>query len=235
MQTKTKAGVWMLAMGVVGAGIFFAGSARAATTPTSVSPSEIWTDEDSTITISGSGFTGTSDVELFRITSYTPADEIRNKRLNFTVVSDNQITATVPSGLRAGSYEIWVNDATLESALTIQPTVTSNVTQLNYSVAKKAKQNIILEFKGIVLGKNNSWATIKFGGRSTKVKRVSVRGNNSTVVVELNYGKMAQGTYDLSLNYKNKVREEIDNGSKIKYRNRWDNGSANFSGVLQIL
>jgi hypothetical protein len=234
MNTKTKAGVWMLAMGVIGAGILFANSAKAATTITSVVPTEVWADEDNTITINGSGFTGTEDVELFRETTYTPADEIRYRVLDYTVVDDSQITAVVPAGMRTGDYELWVDDASLADAVWIGSTALSSVTELNYTSSKKAKRTMSIEFEGLVLGKNKAWTTIKFNGRKATVKRVAKSGNNSTVTVEIKYGKWARGFYGLSVKYKNQVRAEIDKGGKTTYKKTWENGSATYSDIFEI-
>lgn len=233
MNTKTKAGVWMLAMGVIGAGMLFANSARAATI-TGVIPTDVWADEDNPITISGSEFTGTQDVQLFRQTSYTPADEIRIRDLSFTVDSDSQITAIVPAGMRTGDYELWVDDAYLSDAVWIGSTALSNVTELNYTSSKKAKRTMSIEFEGLVLGKNKAWTTIKFNGRKATVKRVVKSGNNSTVTVEIKYGKWPIGSYELSVKYKNQVRAEIDKGGKTTYKKTWENGAATYSDIFEI-
>jgi len=233
MNTKTKAGVWMLAVGVIGAGIFFASSAKAATI-TSVVPTEVWADTDNSITITGSGFTGTQDVQLFRETSYTPADEIRIRDLSFAVDSDNQITAVVPAGMRTGNYELWVDDAYLSDAVWIGSTAFSSVSELTYSTSKKAKRTLSIEFQGLVLGKNKAWTTIKFNGRKATVKRVAKSGNNSTVTVEIKYGKWPTGSYGLSVKYKNQVRTEIDKGGKTTYKKTWEKGGATYSGIFQI-
>lgn len=233
MNTKTKAGVWMLAMGVIGAGMLFANSAKAATI-TSVVPTEVWTDEDNSITITGSGFTGAQDVQLFRETTYTPADEIRIRDLSFSVDSDSQISAVVPAGMRTGDYELWVDDAYLADAVWIGSTALSSVTELNYTSSKKAKRTMSIEFEGLVLGKNKAWTTIKFNGRKATVKRVAKSGNNSTVTVEIKYGKWPVGSYNLSVKYKNQVRAEIDKGGKTTYKKVWENGSATYSDIFEI-
>lgn len=223
----------MLAMGVVGAGMLFANCAKAATI-TSVVPTEVWADEDNTITITGSGFTGTQDVQLFRETTYTPADEIRIRDLTFTVVDDNQITAIVPKEMRTGDYELWVDDADLAGAVWIGSTALSSVSELNYTSSKKAKRTLNIEFQGLVLGKNKAWTTIKFNGRKATVKRVAKSGNNSTVTVEIKYGKWPIGFYNLSVKYKNQVREEIDKGNKTTYKKHWENGNATYSDIFEI-
>ena len=223
----------MLAMGVIGAGMLFANSAKAATI-TSVVPTEVWTDENNSITITGSGFTGTQDVQLFRETTYTPADEIRIRDLSFTVDSNSQISAVVPAGMRTGDYELWVDDAYFANAVWIGSTALSSVTELSYTSSKKAKQTMSIEFEGLVLGKNKAWTTIKFNGRKATVKRVAKSGNNSTVTVEIKYGKWPVGSYDLSVKYKNKVRAEIDKGGKTTYKKVWENGSATYSDIFEI-
>jgi hypothetical protein len=237
MNTKTKAGVWLLAMGMIGAGIFFANSARAATI-TSVSPEDVWADEAYTVALTGSGFDDATGMTLFRHTDYTPADEIRTVNVDFDVFSDDSAEIYVPAGLRTGWYDIWIdgNDGggELENALWIGSTALSNVTELNYTSSKKAKVAMNIEFKGLVLGKKTGWTTIKFNGRKVKVKRVTNSGNNSTATVELKYRKWPTGSYSLSVKYKNQVREEIDKGDKTTYKKRWVNDSETYNDIFEI-
>jgi len=238
MNTKTKAGVWALALGVIGAGMFFASSAKAATI-TNVDPSDVWADEAYTITITGSGFDDTTGISLFRHTDYIPADEIRIVNLDFDVFTDSHAEAYIPTGLRAGWYDLWIdgNDGggELENAVWIGSTALSNISELNYTTSKKAKRTLSIEFEGLVLGKNKKWTTIKFNGRKANVKRVSTSGNNSTVVVQIKPRKWGRGSYELSLRWKNKVREEIESGDDVIYRNRWDSGTATYPDVLEII
>lgn len=228
----------MLAMALVAAGLVFANSARAATVA-SVSPNEIWTDQNNTIAIIGSGFDDTTGISLFRHTDYIPADEIRIVDLDFDVFSDDRAEATVPAGLRTGWYDLWIdgNDGggELENALWIGSVVTPNISQLNYTTSKKAKRTISLVFDGIVLGTKTKWTTVKFNGRKVKVKRVRKNGNRSTVVIEAKYGKWPTGSYSVSLRYKNQVREEIEKGDDVVYKKRWDTGSADYDNVLEII
>jgi hypothetical protein len=237
MNTKTKAGVWMLAMGVISAGMFFANSAKAATI-TSVSPEDIWADEAYTVALTGSGFDDATGMTLFRHTDYTPADEIRTVDVDFDVFSDDRAEIYVPAGLRTGWYDIWIdgNDGggELENAVWIGSTALSSVTELNYTSSKKAKRTMSIEFEGLVLGKNKTWTTIKFNGRKATVKRVAKSRNNSTVTVEIKYGKWPKGFYNLSVKYKNQVREEIDKGNKTTYKKRWDSDSDTYNNIFEI-
>lgn len=238
MQTKTKASGWALAIATTIAGLILTVPAHAATV-TSVSPEYIWTNQSNNVTITGSGFNNITRIILFRCTDYRPADEIRTVDVDFNVLSDNQAEIYVPAGLRTGWYDLWIygNDGGggVENALWIGSTVTPNISQLDYSSSKKAKKNISLYFKGLVLGKKKNWLTVRFNGHKAKVKKVNVKGNNSIVVVQIKYRKWKRGTYELSLRWKNKVREEIDWGDDVIYRNRWISGTESYSNVFEII
>lgn len=69
-------------------------------TVTSASPDSGMNDGPSTVTIRGSGFQQASTVTL---------DTATPSPLSFTIVSDSEITATVPQGLTPGAFDLTVN------------------------------------------------------------------------------------------------------------------------------
>jgi len=105
-----------------------------------------------TVTITGTSFTGASAVTFFRV----PA--------SFTVVSDTQITATVPGGALSGWISVKTPNTTLWSSSNFTPTSTGTPTISSFSPASGAA----------------GWTVTITGANFTGTTGVNINGTGAT-------------------------------------------------------
>ena len=208
---------------------------NASFTIASVSPDEFSPSQSTAITITGAGFSDGLKAGIAKegneITSATGLTD-----LEAVFSSATTLTATVPSGLATGEYDLYVYDpnqasfyyARKEGAFEVGVEVDSNTDTLGYSNSKAARRKINATFTGVNLLKKN-WVKVRMNGKNVPILKVVSHkaGSGETppsTVLKLNvkYKGWTPGTYRLTMTYKYRDRVQYyTSKGKLKHRNTW--------------
>jgi len=221
---------------------------------TGVDPATAENNADTEITITGSGFSGISAVGAKLGTwEDDKKDETDNSVLltNVSVVDDETITATVPAGTRAqNNQSLTVYDSqnnshyTLLEAISVHPSFSVNDTdtinsgnqimEVYQSDSNSSKANFSLTVLGKSF-KNKRWLKVQVGGRKAVIAKVTRSGNDSIVQVKFRYGKMAVGSYNISLSYRDRFKKGVVRKNKVTYRNVWEKGTITVNDSFEVM
>jgi len=208
-----------------------------------VSPHEFSPSQETAITITGTGFYSGLKVGIVK-----EGNEI-NSETGLTVLTSayadvTQLTATVPAGLTAGEYNLYVYDpnqasfyfAKKEEALEGEVNVTSNTDTLGYSNSKAARKKMDVVFDGVALTKKR-WVKVRMNGKNVPIlKLIKTDANTTTLRLNVKYKGWAPGSYDLVMTYKKRVKTQyISKKGKVKYHKTWENGTVTASNFLTIV
>lgn len=209
-----------------------------------VSPHEFSPSQETAVTITGTGFYSGLKVGIAK-----EGNEI-NSETGLTVLTSSfadatQLTATVPAGLTAGEYDLYVYDpnqasfyfAKKEEALEGEADVISDTDTLGYSNSKAARRKMDVVFDGVALTKKR-WVKVRMDdGKNVPIlKLIKTDGNTTTLRLNVKYKGWVPGTYSLVMTYKNRVNTQYISGKgKVKYRKTWENGSVTVSDFLTIV
>jgi hypothetical protein len=217
---------------------------NASYTITSVSPATVENLADTTITITGTGFSTITTVGA-RLGEWEDDEKDDTDDTfpltNVTVVNNTTITATVPQGAEAEDEEdVTVYDSgvtpnthyTLEDAITIHPSFEiddedgdeDGIVETDYSRNNSAKVFFNLTLQGKTI-KKKRWLKVRVGRRPAKIVSLAKVGGATRIRARLNYGKMAAGQYNIKLTYKDRLTKRVRRNGKWKYRKHWENGT----------
>lgn len=216
---------------------------NAAFTISSVSPDEFSPEQETAVTITGTGFSDGLKVGI------AEEDDAVTSVSGLTVLSSayascSQLTAIVPAGFTAGEYDLYVYDpsqssfhyAVKEEALELQVESSSNISELGYSNSNAARRKVEVRFDGITLTKKK-WVKVRMNGKNVPIlKLVRNDGNSTTLRLNVKYKGWAPGSYALAMTYKNRMRVQYTNSKgKVKYRNGWETGTMTVENFLTII
>ena len=221
---------------------------------TSVEPATVENNKDTGITITGSGFSGIGDIRA-KLGAWEDdkRDTTDDSALltNVSVVDDTTITATVPAGTHAqNDQSLTVYDSgdgthyTLLKALSVHPSFSVNdtdtinpknqVMEVYQSGSSSSKANFSLTVLGKSF-KNKRWLKVRVGNRKAVITKVTRSGNDSIVQVKFRYGKMADGKYNISFSYKERLKKGIARRNKVTYRNIWEKGTITVNDSFEVM
>lgn len=211
---------------------------------TGVSPSEFNPEAVTAVTITGTGFSDGLKAGIIKggniISSATGLTDI-----SAVFGCAVQMTATVPAGLTAGEYDLYVYDpnqatftyAKKEEALELEMEAEGDNPAYQHSSSNAARRKVDVTFNGISRDVKKKWMKVRINGKNVPITKVRKNDTNSLVLtLNVKYKGLAPGSYDLVLTYKNRLR--LQNGTKkngrIKYSNSWERKTETLFNWLTI-
>ncbi|HBU24992.1 MAG TPA: hypothetical protein DEB07_02015 [Candidatus Moranbacteria bacterium] len=223
-------------------------------TVSSVTPTEMNNDVATGLTITGSGFSNITTIGV-KLGSWeddskdTTDDSVLLS--NISVPDDSTILATIPAGTHAqDSQDLTVFDSgvtpnahyTLKDAITIHPSLQVNDADGDndgiVEVFQSTRSSSKTTFSLTVLGKsfkNKKWLKLKVGNKKAVITRVARSGEDTIIRAKFKYGKLAAGSYNISLTYKNRLKYSVTNRNKVRYRNMWERGTMTVNSGFSVV
>ena len=210
----------------------------------SVSSSEFSPSQSTAITINGASFTDGLKAGIIK-SGNEIASATGLKDIAAVFSSDTKLTTTVPSGLTAGEYDLYVYDpnqstftfAKKEEALVGQVVVTSDIAATYaYSNSNAARRKVNVTFTGLKLQKKR-WLKVRINGKNVPILKLTKSDNATILRLNVKFKGFQPKSYSLNLTYKNRVREQYykKNQTKKRYRNSLENGKVVDDAFLTII
>lgn len=220
-------------------------SPNATFTVTAVSPETFTNIGDTTVTVTGTGFDSISQLKV-QLGEWD--DDSRDESddavimTSPTVVGATQITAVIPVGSKVHDHiDLTVVDeangthVTYKRALSGEGSIDidDNEDSAVLSSRSSAKTSMTATLEGRTIEKKG-WVKARIGSRPVKIVSISRSGTNTVVKMRLRYGKLAAGSYDLVLTYKDQVVEPVLKNKKVKYQKFTERGTIRQTDAFEV-
>ena len=124
------------------------------------------------------------------------------------------------------------SEGRIKDAITI--TDSFALSSVVYSERSDAKASLTAIIDGVAIN-NKSWIKASIGGKPVHILSVKNDGENTTVEMKYDYGKLPVGVYDLVITYKKQVLKEVEVGGEVKYKKAFEKGTFVEAGAFQVV